>query len=256
MIKPAEIKQQAISQILKEKRSVSLVARELGVARKTVYSWIRRYQEASPRKKASALESAYRKGRYHPQAKAYTAKSCLVRLIVKHPSWGTRFFCQALRKKGFKLSLFTVYYLLKQLQAATPQDRQSFIVNWAGPGRLTPENKSQLVAKIVKEGLSISSVARESGIARKTLYQWLDQYKRGTDSPDPFKEKYVSGESHPKAVYPKIRDQILDLVIVHPQWSVHSLAKEVNVSSWTIWSLLKRHNLQTARRSHFCGSKN
>ena len=245
MIKPAEIKQQAISQILKEKRSVSLVARELGVARKTVYSWIRRYQEASPRKKASALESAYRKGRYHPQAKAYTAKSCLVRLIVKHPSWGTRFFCQALRKKGFKLSLFTVYYLLKQLQAATPQDRQSFIVNWAGPGRLTPENKSQLVAKIVKEGLSISSVARESGIARKTLYQWLDQYKRGTDSPDPFKEKYVSGESHPKAVYPKIRDQILDLVVAHPYWSVHTLAKEANVSSWTIWSLLSRYNLHT-----------
>ena len=190
MIKPAEIKQQAISQILKEKRSVSL---------------------------ASALESAYRKGRYHPQAKAYTAKSCLVRLIVKHPSWGTRFFCQALRKKGFKLSLFTVYYLLKQLQAATPQDRQSFIVNWAGPGRLTPENKSQLVAKIVKEGLSISSVAREAGIARKTLYQWLDQYKRGTDSPDPFKEKYVSGESHPKAVYPKIRDR--RTIITNP-WPV------------------------------------
>ena len=55
MNKPAEIKQQAITQILKQKRSVSLVARELGVARKTIYSWIRRYQKTSPRKKESVL---------------------------------------------------------------------------------------------------------------------------------------------------------------------------------------------------------
>ncbi|MEK7166081.1 MAG: transposase, partial [Patescibacteria group bacterium] len=84
MVIPAEIKKHAIDLVLNRKEPVSQVARDMGVSRKTLYFWIKRYRLTSPRVKSRAFLPRYVSGKKHPRAKGEKVIYIIRRLVVKH----------------------------------------------------------------------------------------------------------------------------------------------------------------------------
>ncbi|MCK4588418.1 glycosyltransferase, partial [Candidatus Woesebacteria bacterium] len=244
---PAQTKRKAVFAVLKEGKSVTSVAKELGVARKTIYSWINRYKQTPRRNKSKALEPRYVSGKKHPRAVAPKARHKLIRLITSNPEWGCRKLSTKLKEVGFDLGYFGVNQLLSELSASTPELRKNFKRNYSGPGRLEVDIKLEIVRKVLEEKESVSQAAGEYGIARKTVYQWLKKYQAGSDKGfvgvEALKEAYVYGEAHPRAIYPKLTEKILSIVVKNPEFSVHKLKDFVPASSWTVWKILDRNNL-------------
>ncbi len=112
MIKSADIKKTAVDQVIHKGVHISQVARNLGVARKTIYSWVKRYQQTSSRCKADAFLPAYKKGEEHFRNKSTLAKPLLLKLLVKHPGWGCRKLSMELKKHRINLGYIGVYELL------------------------------------------------------------------------------------------------------------------------------------------------
>ncbi len=126
MTKPAETKKQAIDRVLKKKEPVSQVARDLGISRKAIYFWIKRYRSTSPRVKSKAFLPRYVSGKHHPRAKGEQALYELKRLIVKFPDWGSRKYSRALKLKGFHLGYYAVHKLLRRLKVIIPDLRETY----------------------------------------------------------------------------------------------------------------------------------
>src|SRR3972149_7369784 len=244
---PAQDKKKAVFEVLRNGRSVASVAREFNVARKTIYFWIARYKKSSPRDKSKAFQPRYVSGNAHPKSIYPRARNHLIRMIVAHPKWGCRRISYELKGKGIALSYFSVNSFLGKLGAETPSARENFARNYSGPGRLDADIKLSIVKKVLEENEAVGKLSREYGVARKTIYKWLETYqsatKEGILGSLALKEAYVKGEAHPRALYPKVEDRILSLVIKRPELSVHGLKKYFPVSSWTIWSVLNRNGL-------------
>jgi transposase-like protein len=53
---PIKQKKEAVLKVIKKKESISKIAREYGIARKTIYEWIKRYQLASKKEKKFCIK--------------------------------------------------------------------------------------------------------------------------------------------------------------------------------------------------------
>ena len=82
---------------------------------------------------------------------------------------------------------------------------------------------------------------------RKTVYSWLNTYNKASKDEVSgikiFEEKYVKGSFHPRSLTPDIEHRLLNLVLNHPELSIHKLSDTVGISSFSIWKILKRHKL-------------
>ena len=243
----SSLKRQAVEAVLQARKPVSAVSREFGVARKTIYKWIKRYQSSPARLKAASLEPRYVSGDRHPRIAAEAARLVLVRLAVAHPEWGCRKFSYELKKRGISVGYFGVFKLLRSLGVSTPALRRVFAKQWSGPGRLTPEIKLSIVREAIDENVPISELSKRHGVARKTIYKWIEKYKRASEigliSSEAFRERYARAAAHPRAIYPLIEEKLLSLVASQPRLSVHRLASFVPASSFTVWKVLRSHNL-------------
>ncbi len=86
----AQQKKSVVRAVRSGEKTVLEVAREIGVARKTVYSWIKQYSDTPSRKKSEAFDLKYVAGADHPRSVSFKARKTLERLIVHHPEWGCR----------------------------------------------------------------------------------------------------------------------------------------------------------------------
>jgi transposase-like protein len=244
---PAREKNLAVAQVLRGEKSVSSISRSLGVARKTVYAWVKSYKSAPSRLKSSALDNKYSSGQHHPKAISKEAKKALKRFVILNPKWGCRRYSEQLKKIGHEVSYIGVYDFLQRLGINTPELRENFRSNYSGPGRLSPEVKFHAVLDVVDGKKSIQEVASEYRVARKTIYEWINKYrsgiKEGLSGVEALKDSYLVGGDHPRTVAGKYEDQLLDLVVERPELSVHQLAGFFPISSWTIWKLLNKHGL-------------
>ncbi|HUC94695.1 MAG TPA: helix-turn-helix domain-containing protein, partial [Candidatus Saccharimonadales bacterium] len=225
-------KEKIVLSVLEDAIPVSEVSKKYSVARKTVYAWIKRYKKGN-------LAPLYIKGKKHPAAIYPKAYSYINRWIVAHPGWGCRTMSAKLKEKGINLSHVQVNKLLNRIGAENFDRRINYARNFAGPGRSSEDVRLEVVKKAVDGRISIYSLSEEYKVARKTIYKWIKKY----ESAGKIKDSYVTGASHPRAIYPKITQQVLNLVVSNPEYSVHTLAKFVPASSWTIWSILNRNNL-------------
>ncbi|MFV1917769.1 MAG: helix-turn-helix domain-containing protein, partial [Patescibacteria group bacterium] len=241
------LKKRAVFAVLKRGKSVSSVSRDLGIARKTLYSWIKRYKDTPLRNKRHAFETKYVSGKNHPRSLKEKARHSLIRLIVAHPDWGCRKYSMILKDKGIELGYFGVNKALKKLGAETPDLRKNFARNYSGPGRLQADVKFEIVRKVIEDGEKVQSLSKEYLIARKTIYKWINQFqkaqKEGLEGTVALRESYVAGKSHPRAVYPQIQDKVLGIVRENPNLSVHKISKLVPVSNYTVWKILNSNNL-------------
>jgi cellulose synthase/poly-beta-1,6-N-acetylglucosamine synthase-like glycosyltransferase/transposase-like protein len=238
----AVTKKEAIIKVLKEGKSVAEVAREYQISRKTVYSWIKLYNSAHGKGKNLALKNKYRKAETHPKAKLFRIRHRLIQLVIAHPEWGVR---QYSSEVGVNYN--SIYKLLVTLGASTPNLRHNFKRNYQGPGRLASDVRLEIVRKAQDFKASVTTLSKQYGVARKTIYKWIKSYQidpKLTDS-------YAKAEAHPKALYPKLTARVLEIVAESPHLSVHKIAELVPASSWTVWSILDRKGLNTASARAF-----
>ena len=237
----AQVKKNAVLEVLKDKKTVVSVAKAYKISRKCLYSWINRYKASSGKGKITSLEAKYKSGKSHPRALIPAARYRLIQLIVAHPDWGCRHLSVELKKEGKGVNYNSIYKFLAGIGAGRPDLRANFKRNFAGPGRLMPDVRQEIVRKVKEGNTSITSISREYGIARKTIYKWIKKYQ----TQESLSDLYVKGINNPRAIYPKITQQVLGMVAANPEYSVHTLAKFVPASSWTVWSILNRNNLNT-----------
>jgi len=234
MVLPEAKKKKIVLSVLEGRVSVSEVSKSSSVARKTIYSWIKRYKKGS-------LASLYVKGKKHPRAVYPKAYSYINRWVVAHPGWGCRVLSSKLKSKGINLSYVQINQMLNRMGAESFDRRVNYARNFAGPGRNNEDVRIEIVKKAIIEKAPISSLSENYNVARKTIYRWIKKY----EAEGAIKDAYVTGTAHPKAIYPKIAQQVLGMVAANPAYSVHTLKKFFPVSSWTIWKILDKNNLNT-----------
>ena len=243
---PVQTKREIVLKVIKDKESVSKLAKEYKVARKTIYGWLKLYQNAPKRLKNEVLATKYVSGRNHHRFYRGKIKHAIINSIVKNPEQGL----MALSRK-LGIGRHAIYSLLKELSLSTPNERITFAKIYSGPGRLEQNIKTSLVKAVMDGETSISKIARENNICRKTVYDWMDRFQvdgRVT-------EKYVSGFAHHKALSPEAEQSILDKVVAAPALSIHALSRELPFSSHAIFNVLSRYSLtyKSARMAYAAG---
>ena len=120
-------KREILQKVLKEGKKVSEVCQQAGISRKTFYQWKKRYLQAPKRIKTRALEGKYVEGAEHPKSIRHKFKDKVIRLVIFHPSWGSRKIANALNKKRKKkISHQAIYDLLKDLKLETKEKRHEY----------------------------------------------------------------------------------------------------------------------------------
>jgi transposase-like protein len=244
---PVQSKLEAVQSVLSGSKTVTAVSQEYGIARKTIYEWIQRYKETPSRSKTSAFDARYSAPKVQAKAPAVNVEKVLIGLIIKHPEWGCRKYSQALSEQGYSISYSSVYALLRVLKATTYYQRLNFNRNWSGPHRLNPLLKLNIVKQYNAGIKTVSELAKEYSVSRKQIYTWLSVYQEANSEQNPgvtlFKERYGKGDNHSRAVSHKIEEEVLAMVRENPEWSVHSLAAKLSVSTWSVWKILQKNNV-------------
>jgi putative transposase len=83
---PVDVRVQFISEYLSDLFSMTELAAQYGISRKTAYKWVTRYEAAGP----GALADRSRRPHEHPAATAPALIAALLRARARHPSWGAR----------------------------------------------------------------------------------------------------------------------------------------------------------------------
>lgn len=224
---PTDKKREIVLKALSGKFSISSIAKEYGVSRKAIYSWVKRY-------KLKKLAPQYKKGRVHPREYSHTFENRVIRIVKKNPSLSISDI-----SKHLKVGRHAVYNLLSSLKLTTEDSRIAFCNLYAFPGVLSSDIKVSVVRAVIAKETSITKIAKENNVARKTVYKWIEEYKsRGS-----IDNKYVEGLAHPRSFAPEVEKSILAQVVRTPEVSIHALAKATNHSIHGVFNVLKRYSL-------------
>ncbi len=241
---PTKEKISAVKKVL-EGISVSSVASEAGVARKTIYSWLNIYKAAAKRNKKTCLLPKYVAGRAHPREYTHTLEQKTVRLIKKDPTLSVSKMAERLNAGHH-----AVYNLLKALKLNTEDSRLAYSRIYSYPGIFDPQIKESVARKIVNSEGKVTDISRELRVSRKTIYKWLKEYKeKGT-----VRNNYLKGFEHPRSLGPEAEASVLSQVVKAPELSIHALATGLNFSNHAVFNILKR-NFLTQRNARIIYSQ-
>jgi len=224
---PTDKKREIVLLVLSKKSSVSSIAKDYGISRKAIYSWIKRYQ-------TKKLKPLYKKGRFHPGEYCHIFENKVIRIVKKNPALSISGI-----SKQLKVGHHAVYNLLSALKLTTEDSRIAFCNLYSFPGILSPDIKVSIARSIANGEMSITKASRENRVARKTIYKWVEEYKNtGT-----INNGYTTGFTHPKSLGPDVEKNILIQVVKSPELSIHGLSRLVNRSVHGVYNVLKRYNL-------------
>ena len=220
--------------VLQNKESVSSASKRYDVARKTIYKWLKDYNNAPNNTKEKAFENKYVSGENHPRANRHKYKAKAIKQITKNHKLSATDL-----SKNINVGRHTMVNLLVDLNLSKKEDRKTFSQSYQASGRLKLDTKKEIIQAILAEKKSVSQVSDQYNIARKTIYQWINRYH----NEGKIVEKYVSSKDHPKAFSKKQEELILERVINSPELSIHNLAKSMPYSSHGIYNVLQKYNL-------------
>jgi putative transposase len=83
---PVDVRVQFISEYLSDLFTMTELATQYGISRRTAYKWVARYDAAGP----AALADRSRRPHQHPAATATAVVEALVALRRRHPRWGAK----------------------------------------------------------------------------------------------------------------------------------------------------------------------
>lgn len=116
------------------------------------------------------------------------------------------------------------------------------------------DQRVRLMGDYVGGEWSISELAREYGISRKSIYKWVERYEAGGAAA--LADRSRAARHHPNQVGPEIERQVLELKAARPLWGapklraklLKSVAMDACPAESTISEMLRRHGLSRAAR--------
>lgn len=113
--------------------------------------------------------------------------------------------------------------------------------------RLHPKDRLLLISKIENHEETVTSICLRYNISRKTFYKWLKRYKaKGENALYDIK---IEGELHPRSIGAAHKRTVLNLVVEHPEYSVHRLNRELDfIGHHGIQNILYKEDLNTTAK--------
>jgi putative transposase len=116
------------------------------------------------------------------------------------------------------------------------------------------EQRLEFVREYATEWFTMTELAAQYGISRRTGYKWLERYE--VDGAEGLRDRSRRPQRCPHATAAKVADTLLALRRRHPRWGPRKLlvvaARRTRAVVWparsTVAALLKRHGLSAARR--------
>src|SRR3989344_3986064 len=158
-------------------------ARRIGVSRKTVYAWLKRYKVSVGTKVQRDKRHKEHKG----TKKRENFKKDILRIITVNPGFGPQKISTELKKKQKYLSSRSAWLVLKKLNLNSSEKRISYAYKYRKPTqakdpnfpvhlRLNPEARKRMVEEVVLAGRKVGEVCSEFQVPRKTFAKWKERY--------------------------------------------------------------------------------
>jgi len=247
-----------IKRVIFDKEPVAKVCRETGISRVLFYRWLKKYKEAP--NQPEALIPGRKKLQISPRKVAPEQEELILKIVKKNPCWSTKKISAALPKDSLGKPIVGnhgVQNVLKRLNLSIAKARIAHVKKISRPKeevisgvRLTPEQKLEMLEKVVVEKKPVSKICQEYGISRTLFYRLKRRYEEAA-----LEEKL-------KAVSPQVRhitrywrqtpqryeQAVLNLVAKHPEYSVRGLV--ANLPQVAGVSIISHHGVQNILRRY------
>src|SRR3972149_8161690 len=113
--------------------------------------------------------------------------------------------------------------------------------------RFPAQEKYKAVFAVLRQGKSVSEVARSYKSARKTLYVWIKKYQASPSrkKTSVLENSYKRGKDHPRSFRHLLRSRVSRLVAKDPSLSATALSKKLGVGRHGVVNLLSELNLSS-----------
>ncbi|HKZ34677.1 MAG TPA: glycosyltransferase, partial [Patescibacteria group bacterium] len=231
--------------VLRDKKSVTSVCKEFGIARKTFYQWLRKYQSGEKTKRPHREATL--------KASPHIVNSVL-RIIVSHPEYGTRKISEELGKKSIQIGNHGVQNILQRLSLRTASQRNELSQRKQAlkKGHLLAQERLVLMEYASRRTIPMSRLCHLLGVSRKTFYKWLRKYEKDASLQALFDQVRRIPE-HPFKASPAVEEKVLDVVISNAQLSTHKIVEMLPktadgkpmLGNHGVQNVLKRFDLNT-----------
>ena len=222
------------------------------------YRWLKKYKEAP--NQPEALIPGRKKLQISPRKVAPEQEELILKIVKKNPRWSTKKISAALPKDSLGKPIVGnhgVQNVLKRLNLSIAKARIAHVKKISRPKeevisgvRLTPEQKLEMLEKVVVEKKPVSKICQEYGISRTLFYRLKRRYEEAA-----LEEKL-------KAVSPQVRhitrywrqtprryeQAVLNLVAKNPEYSVRGLV--ANLPQVAGVSIISHHGVQNILRRY------
>lgn len=256
----AQERQKLIERVILGKEPVSKVCREAGISRVLFYRWLKKYRQAGER--VEALAPGKKKPPVSPRKVTPKQEEQILAIIKEHPQWSTKKISVALPKDPSGKPIVGnhgVQNTLQRLDLSTKEKRTAYVKEISKPKekvlvgvRLTPEQKLEMLERVVIGKEKVSKVCQEYGISRTLFYRLKKRYEEAAleerlraVSPQ---ARYI--ERYWRQTPERYEQAVLNLVVEHPEYSVRRIVRHLPevagvpiVGHHGVQNILRRHNL-------------
>lgn len=132
--------------------------------------------------------------------------------------------------------------------------RMGYKVGMAWKETCVMSERVQLIADYLSGEYSMSELALEYEVSRKTVYKWVGRYREGGSSA--LEDRSRAAHFHPNKVSPEVEQRVLELKAARPLWGAPKLrakllqliGAEVCPAESTVSEILRRHGLSRIAR--------
>jgi putative transposase len=121
-------------------------------------------------------------------------------------------------------------------------------------GMLPVDLRVQFISECLSGLFSVTELARQYGISRKTAYKWLARYEAA--GPGALQDRSRRPHGHPATIAPAVVEALLTVRQRHPRWGAKKLLaivkRQAPMTAWpsrsAVCDMLRRHGLIVPRR--------
>src|SRR3989344_3186642 len=236
----SEEKIEIIKEAQEPGQSVYSVCRRHGISKVSFYNWLNCYKRSKKNRLAS-LSSKIRRDNNHPRSLSYAQKIKILVFVHLHPEYSCHLIAKALG-----LSNHAVQNLLYKEGLNTSSARLEYSLKpfWK---REDAERRLGMM-ELYNQGWKTGEICRHFKISKQTFNKWRKRFEaeKGEGS-EVLADRYVRGSSHYRFISKEKEKEILDLVKVNPELSVHKLHLQLagRVSHHGVQNVLSRYGLNT-----------
>lgn len=260
-----------LEKVLKQGESVSKICQEYGISRTLFYRWKARYQKAHPEEKLAALKPKPPElKKRHPRRIPRHLEEMVLKMTFKNPKYSTRKISLRLPKNEEgkpAVGNHGVQNILKRNGLNTHEKRLAFAkapkkvlprvkieLPKEPPVKLSPQDRLEMIEKVVKEGAAAADVCQHYGISRTIFYRLKKRYDQAPEGKKALAltDKEPEIERYWHQAPEKYEEAVLKVVADYPELSsrkivgyLPKIGKKPILSNHGVQNVLRRHDLNT-----------